>query len=86
MNKRPADPCEFCEGRVAHRIVRARFHYERQTTYIDGVPAWVCTRCGEQYFDAAVYKHMEEIARHTDRIHDTVTFPLAQYDGVPAAR
>lgn len=86
MNKRPPDLCEFCEGRVERRVVRARFHYKRQTIYIDGVPAWVCTRCGEQYYDAAVYTHMEEIARHSDRIRDTITFPLARYDEAPAAR
>jgi len=86
MIKRTPDPCEFCDGKVEHRIIRARFHYKRQTIYIDGVPAWVCTRCGEQYYDAPVYKHMEEIARHSDRIRDTITFPLAQYDEAPAAR
>ncbi len=80
MKTPPADPCEFCDGHVGHRIVRARFHYKGQTVYIEGVPAWVCAHCGEQYFDAPVYKHMEEIARHSDRITRTVAFPLAEYD------
>jgi YgiT-type zinc finger domain-containing protein len=75
-----SDPCEFCDGHVEHRVIRARFHYKGETIYIDGVPAWVCTHCGEQYFDAPVYKHMEEIARHSDRITRTVAFPLAEYD------
>jgi hypothetical protein len=48
--------------------------------YIDNVPAWVCGKCGEQYFDAPVYKRLEEIARHSDRIRKTVCFPLAEYD------
>ena len=83
MKTPPADPCEFCDGHVEHRTIRVRFHCKGQTVYIDGVPAWVCTRYGEQYFDAPVYKHMEEIARHSDRITRSVSFPLAEYDKAP---
>jgi len=79
----PTDPCEFCDGRMEQRTVQARFPYKGQTIYIDRVPAWVCTHCGEQYFDAPVYKHMEKIARNRDRIDKTISFPLAEYDKTP---
>ena len=72
--------CEFCEGAVEQRRVRARFHFHKQTIYVDKVPAWVCATCGEQYFDAPVYKRLEEIARQRDRVTETVCFPLAAYD------
>jgi YgiT-type zinc finger domain-containing protein len=74
------DLCEFCEGKVEHRLIRARFHFKGQTIYVDNVPAWVCTKCNEQYFDAPVYKRLEEIARHRGRIKKTVCFPVAEYD------
>ena len=76
------DICEFCEGEVKQNKVRARFNFKGDTIYIDNVPAWVCVKCGEQYFDASVYKHMEEIARHRDSITKTLNFPLAEYDMV----
>jgi YgiT-type zinc finger domain-containing protein len=72
--------CEFCEGLVAYRQIRARFHFKGETIYVDGVPAWVCDKCGEQYFDAPVYKRLEEIARQRHRIRETICFPLAAYD------
>ena len=75
-----SDWCEFCDGKVAHRLVRARFHFKRQTIYVENVPAWVCARCQEQYFDAAVYKRLEAIALNRGRIRKTVRFPLADYD------
>lgn len=78
------DPCEFCDGRVKHRVVQARFRYRGQTIYVDGVPAWVCGKCGEQYFDAPVYKRLEEIARHRRRIRKTICFPLTRYDAALA--
>ncbi len=74
------DLCEFCAGRVEQRVVQARFRHKGRTVYIDHVPAWVCDRCGEQYFDAPVYKQMEAIARQSDRITKTICFPLAEYN------
>ena len=77
MNK---DICEFCEGKIGFRPIRVRFHFKGKTIYIDNVPAGVCAGCGEQYFDAPVYKRLEEIARHSGRIMKKVSFPLAEYD------
>ncbi len=74
------DQCEFCEGKVEYRSVRARFNFKGQTIYVDNVPAWVCAKCGEQYYDAPVYKRLEEIARNRDHVDRTICFPLAEYD------
>jgi len=80
MTKGKIDRCEYCDGEMQARVVRARFHYKGQTIFIDGVPAWVCSQCGEQYFDAPVYRRMEEIAAHANQLTRTVSFPLADYD------
>lgn len=74
------DLCEFCDGKVKQRVIQARFHFKGQTIYVDRVPAWVCDKCGEQYFDAPVYKRLEEIAKRSRRIKKTICFPLAEYD------
>jgi YgiT-type zinc finger domain-containing protein len=65
---------------VRQRVVQARFHFKGRTIYVDHVPAWVCSKCGEQYFDAPVYKRLEAIARKRGRIKKTICFPLAEYD------
>jgi YgiT-type zinc finger domain-containing protein len=80
MKRTASDPCEFCDGTTTRQIIQARFHYRGQTIYVDDVPAWVCGKCGEQYFDAPVYRRLEEIARHRRRIRKTICFPLAKYD------
>lgn len=77
---RTQDACEFCDGEVRQRVVQARFHFKGRTIYVDHVPAWVCSKCGEQYFDAPVYKRLEAIARQRGRIKKTICFPLAEYD------
>jgi len=80
MKATSQDQCEFCDGKVERRNIRARFHFKGHTIYVDRVPAWVCVKCGEQYFDAPVYKRLEEIARNRRRIKKTVCFPLAEYN------
>ena len=74
------EQCEFCEGTMEAGLIRARFHFKGHTIYVDNVPAWVCNRCHEQYFDAPVYKRLEELAKHRAKIKKTVSFPLAEYD------
>ncbi len=73
------DKCEFCDGNVEQRTVRAAFHYKGDTIYVNNVPAWVCTHCAEQYFDAPVYKRLEEIARSRNSIKKKISFPLAEF-------
>jgi YgiT-type zinc finger domain-containing protein len=69
---------ETTDGRQASVVCRFLL-FHGQTIYVDNVPAWVCTQCGEQYFDAPVYKRLEAIARQPERITQTVCFPLAEY-------
>ena len=76
--------CEFCDGAVTKKHVQTRFKFKGQTVYVEGVPAWVCSRCGEQYFDAEVYKRLENIARRRKSIRKTISFPLADYRSTAA--
>ncbi len=74
------DSCEICDGEMEPRRVLARFRYRGDTIYVENVPAWVCNRCGEQYYDAPVYKRLEDIARQREQIRKTITFPLAEFE------
>jgi len=83
-----ADQCEFCEGEMKQQRVLARFRFKGQTIYrfkgqtiyIENVPTWVCNRCGEQYFDAPIYKRLEAIAQQREQIQRVISFPLAEFD------
>ena len=73
------DKCEFCDGFVKLAIKRVPFHYKGSTVYVDNVPVRSCSKCGEIYFEAKVYKRLEKIAAATGRIRTKVSFPLADY-------
>ena len=74
------DKCEFCIGVMKQRRILARFRFRNEIIYIENVPAWVCNRCGEQYFDAPIYKRLELIAQHREMIQRSISFPLAEFD------
>jgi YgiT-type zinc finger domain-containing protein len=76
MNK---EICEFCDGVVEETVRRVPFHYRKELIYVDNVPVKVCRKCGELYFEAAVYKRLERIAEQRKNIRTKVTFPLADY-------
>lgn len=79
------ESCELCEGTLEYKRILARFRFLGETIYIENVPAWVCTQCAEQYYDAPVYKQMEQIARHKERIERMISFPLAEFEMVVPA-
>ena len=43
--------CMYCQGEMARG--NAPFHIDRKDIHLslDSVPAWVCTQCGEVYFE-----------------------------------
>jgi YgiT-type zinc finger domain-containing protein len=73
------DICEFCDGVVEEAVRRVPFHYRKELIYVDNVPVKVCRKCGELYFEAAVYKQLERIAEGRNRIKAKITFPLADF-------
>ena len=74
------DKCEFCEGAMEYRNTLVRFRYKGQTIYVEHGPVWVCNHCGEQYFDAKIYKRLEIIACQKERIQREISFPLATFE------
>ena len=74
---RQGDQCELCSGKMEHKRVLTRFRFKGHTIYVENVPAWVCNKCGEQYYDASVYKRLERIAQQGDHIQKTI-FPPSQ--------
>ena len=55
--------CMYCRGEMTHGS--APFHIDRKDVHIslDKVPAWVCTQCGEAYFEETEVDAIQEIMR-----------------------
>ena len=58
--------CMYCQGKMARGT--APFHIDRKDVHVslDSVPAWVCTQCGEVYFEEAEVNAVQDIIRAVD--------------------
>ncbi len=53
--------CMYCSGNMERGT--APFHTDRKGYHItlDRIPAWVCTQCGEVYFDEPEVEAIQEV-------------------------
>ena len=53
--------CMHCKGLMKKSV--APFHVDRKGYHLtlDSVPAWVCSQCGEAYFDEFEVNSIQEI-------------------------
>lgn len=58
--------CMHCQGEMVRGS--APFHIDRRGVHVglDHVPAWVCTQCGEAYFEESEVNVVQEIIRAVD--------------------
>ena len=74
------DRCDFCSvGRLRSRIVREYYRIGKGLVVLERVPAYVCAKCGERYYDAEVAKRMRQLAKRGSRVKRRVSFPLIRF-------
>ena len=58
--------CMYCQGEMTRGT--APFHIDRKGYHLMlvAIPAWVCTQCGEAYFDEAEVEAIQQIIRTVD--------------------
>jgi YgiT-type zinc finger domain-containing protein len=82
MKRNLTEPCEYCDGTVHPSRVTAFWRHEKNMVAIEGVPAGVCNRCGERYYDAEVVRRMELIVKHRDKAKRRLKVPVMKFDTV----
>lgn len=65
--------CFMCNGEVIEKKVNYMVDLENTIIIIKGVPAKVCTQCGEQYFDDRTSKNIESIVNKLKDLSTEVT-------------
>jgi YgiT-type zinc finger domain len=58
--------CIYCQGEMKRGTVP--FHVDRKGYHLvlDAVPAWVCTQCGEVYFEEAEVDAIQDVMKLLD--------------------
>ena len=59
--------CINCKGKMERGI--APFHIDRKGYHLllDAIPAWVCSQCGENYFEESEVETIQEILKVIDK-------------------
>ena len=65
--------CFMCKGDLEVKKVNYVVDLEDTIIVIKGVPAKVCTQCGEQYFDDETAENIERIVNQLKQLRAEVT-------------
>ena len=59
--------CTHCRGRMKRGS--APFHVDRNRYHLalDAVPAWVCSQCGEPYFEEREVRNIQRLLSRLDK-------------------
>ena len=68
----------MCKGNLEEKKVNYVVDLE-DTIIIKGVPAKVCTQCGEQYFDDETAENIEKIVNQLKQLATEVTIVNVNY-------
>ncbi len=71
--------CYFCKGNVVEQVTSVDFWWGDDLKIIENVPARICQQCGEKYFEAAVYKEMERLARGSGKAIRRLSIDVMRY-------
>ena len=65
--------CFICKGDLEEKKVNYVVDLENTIIIIKGVPAKVCTQCGEQYFDDEIAENIKKIVNQLKQLAAEVT-------------
>lgn len=65
--------CFKCKGELIEKQVNYVVNLENTIIIIKGVPAKVCSQCGEQYFDDKTTENIEKIIKQLKELETEIT-------------
>ena len=67
--------CMYCQGRMERGT--APFHIDRNGYHLlfDKIPAWVCSQCGEVYFEEVEVDSIQAVIRAVDEQVEKLAVP-----------
>ena len=55
--------CHFCKGRLVRANVPYTLNRSGYHLVLDSVPGWLCTQCGERYYEEAAVDRVQEAVK-----------------------
>ncbi len=58
--------CMHCKGKMEYRTSPFQIDRKGYHLMLDAVPAWVCSQCGEVYFEESEVEAIQEVLKSLD--------------------
>jgi YgiT-type zinc finger domain-containing protein len=71
--------CFYCGGDVIVRTIQHIHHWGNKFVFFDGLPAEVCTQCGETYLSPAVLKKMDAATKRPGKALKKIEVPVISF-------
>ena len=72
--------CLFCKGHMKRSAAPFSVERDGYHVYWHAIPAWVCTQCGEAYFEAHEVDVIQRALKALDRESATLALPASAED------
>lgn len=59
--------CPLCDGKLVKRIVSKYHNFQKETFFVENVPADVCEDCRERYYHAKTLEAIDEMIRSGEK-------------------
>jgi len=56
--------CKHCGCDTQEDVIRAAFWTDNGLIVVEGIPAWLCQQCGEQFFDEQITQKIEKLLKN----------------------
>ena len=66
--------CIHCKGKMVRKTVPFQVDRKGYHLTLDTVPAWVCTQCGEPYFEKEAVDAIQEALQLLDERTEKIAF------------
>ena len=67
--------CIHCKGKMERRTAPFQIDRKGYHLILDAVPAWVCSQCGEAYFEEREVEEIQDAIRALDQRVEKMAVP-----------
>ena len=58
--------CMYCQGTMKRQTAPFQVDRKKWRMTLDAIPAWVCSQCGEVYFEEHEVEQIQDVIRTVD--------------------
>ena len=71
--------CPLCGGKLIKKVVSKYHTFQKETFFVENVPADICEDCGERYYHAKTLEAIDEMIRSGEEENRVVELKVYEF-------